>query len=234
MKTKRSFNSFLKLILPEYILEIIRIRRSQFYGKTANEVFDDIYQKGYWKGDEKQSISGPGSSKEVTQPIQLNLKQFITSHTIQSIGDIGCGDFNWMQSLISDDIQYTGYDIVKELISNNNKLFRADNIEFKQVNIIETPISSADLLICRDCLVHLDVKSIQHALKHIVESKPAWIALTNFNSCEKNINITTGNWRPLNFSLTPFNLPAPNVVLNDYNDEKSIAIWSYGQLINKV
>ena len=223
----------LKKLIPEFIASKIRKRRSDFYGKSTTEAFTKIFKEGYWRFDNKGSFSGPGSSIEITKEVQKGLTDFLVLHSIKSIADIGCGDFGWMSKVLPEDIHYFGYDIVNELIEDNRVRYSGVHIDFKQLNIIDDKIPSVDLVLCRDCFVHLDFKSIQKSLANILASGPTWVGITSFPDCTNNIDITSGNWRPLNLERPPFSLPVPTIALKDMNTEKVLNIWHYNQLMGK-
>ena len=50
----------------------------------------------------------------------------IKYNKIKSILDMPCGDFSWMSELIqmNNNVLYTGYDIVKEIIDLNNTIYK--------------------------------------------------------------------------------------------------------------
>jgi hypothetical protein len=55
---------------------------------------------------------------------------------------------------------------------------------------------------------------------------------TTFPGCASNEDIVTGDWRPLNLQLAPFNLPAPDLLINEQCTEggnlfadKSLGLW---------
>ena len=53
------------------------------------------------------------------------------------MSDIPCGDFNWMKYIDLKNVKYTGYDIVSDIIKNNNVSFSNETIKFNHLNIIK-------------------------------------------------------------------------------------------------
>jgi hypothetical protein len=94
-----------------------------------------------------------------------------------------------------------------------------------------------DLVLCRDCLVHLSFANIHHAIANLKRSGTCWLLTTTFPDASANRDIDDGDWRVLNLQYAPFLFPAPLAVINegcteaggDYAD-KSLALWRVGDL----
>lgn len=131
---------------------------------ASNKVlFTLIHDKHLW--DEKESVSGPGSTFDATRNIRAALPEIFETYKIKSVLDIPCGDFNWMQHVDLDGIDYTGADIVEELIEKNNQNFASDKKRFLVLDLIKDTLPKSDLIICRDGLVHLTNSEISQALQ---------------------------------------------------------------------
>jgi hypothetical protein len=235
--------AFLKKIVPVRWLNYYRSitvskDKSQFYGKDPKSTFTEIYHSNLWKGVE--SLSGPGSDTSQTQMIIVELEKLIRDYEIKSIVDVPCGDFNWMNRLDLTGIQYFGGDIVNELIERNKITYHDKfNVKFEVIDIIKDELPKADLLICRDCLVHLSYKDIFKALANIKKSNSTYLLATSFPNHPINYDITTGDWRTLNLESPPFNFPKPIRIINEnctesngeYKD-KSLFMWEIKNLGN--
>jgi len=194
----------------------------------VQEAFRDIYHNNIWGGTE--SVSGPGSSLHKTEIIRRKLPKLFKKIEARSILDVPCGDFNWMKH-VSLDISYIGADIVPEIILENNNSYLNPNRRFIVLDIIKDEIPSADIMLCRDCLVHFSYNDISYALNNITKSNIKYLLTTNFPR-HKNKNISTGQWRPLNLEADPFNFPDPILTIkegrtgrrSEYSD-KSLALW---------
>lgn len=190
--------------------------------------FELIYKKNYWKSNISGSRSGRGSDIDATKNIRENLKKFLYEKKISSILDIPCGDFFWMSQIDLTNTSYHGADIVEEIIDFNNNKFSSKNIFFSKLNILNNELPYADLLLCRDCLVHLDTNEIFHALENIKHSKPKFFASTCFLDYSNNKSEHDDNWKPINLSKNPFNLRSPDFILDDSNNNqhsKKLFIW---------
>lgn len=202
---------------------------------SVSEVFNHIHAMNLWGSDE--SVSGEGSTAIETEILKQNLLQLFDEFSIKSIVDAGCGDFAWLGSM-DLSLQYDGYDVIPHAIARLNDLYKdQDHIRFHLGNFLETYLPRADLILCRDCLVHLSFADIQKALLNFKRSGAKYLLTTDFTACENNEDIVTGDWRTLNFELAPFNFPKPISVLvegclqNDglYQD-KSLALWDLSKL----
>ena len=208
------------------------ISRFKKYDLDSVSVFKSIYLTGAWKG--KESASGRGSDLDQTQLLRTMLPTLFSKLDVRSILDLPCGDFHWMREVMETaaDIHYIGGDIIEDLVTSNNSKYRNDRIAFQIVNLTSDSLPAADLIFCRDCLVHLSFSDIQLALDNILGSSFSYVALTTFTGRKRNKDIRTGRWRPLNLQQAPFNFPSPIVLIeercteeNGRFSDKALAIW---------
>ncbi|MBK8351111.1 MAG: class I SAM-dependent methyltransferase [Saprospirales bacterium] len=170
----------------------------------VGDVFKDIYQNNAWHDDE--SVSGTGSNLKQTQEIINQLPNIFKQHAIHSILDLPCGDYNWMKHVDLKDINYIGGDIVPEIINKNNQQYASSSVSFVELNLITDKLPDVDLVFCRDCLVHLSIAQIKDALQNIRKSNAKYLLTTSFTNTKLNRDIVTGDWRPINLEIAPFNL----------------------------
>jgi len=203
--------------------------------KTREELFTDYYQANTW-GDH-ESRSGPGFRLDRTEHLRSALPQLVKDFNCVSVLDIPCGDFNWMK-LVEWDVDYTGADIVKDMIHQNQVLYGNDRRRFLTLDVTRDPLPRVDLVICRDCLVHFSYDDIFETFNNLRNSGSTYLLTTTLNKRENNKNIVTGEWRPLNLQKPPFNLPAPLVFIEDtfpnpnYFD-KYMGLWKISDLPHK-
>ncbi|GAB4164350.1 MAG: class I SAM-dependent methyltransferase [Winogradskyella sp.] len=228
----------IKDILPKWSVDIIKTRRRRniFKNKSISETFTYINESGYWKS--KESVSGDGSELLVTQELSRKLEQLILDKDINSMLDIPCGDFNWMQKVHLKNTYYTGADIVENIIATNQQKYNSDRINFKVLDITKDTLPKVDLIFCRDCLVHFSFKDIYKALVNIKNSKSKYLLTTAFYRCDENKDIVTGEWRKINFELPPFNFKKPIEIIDEnytvkgykYSD-KSMCLWEVNDIV---
>jgi len=204
----------IKRITPDYLKPLlyndffIRVSRRKYRktikDKSPEDVFNYIYQNNVW-GD-RESISGSGSNVHQTKELVSVVSGLIKNLEVKTILDLPCGDFNWMQKVDLDQIQYIGGDIVESIIVENNRKYRSANKRFEVLNVITDNLPECDLLLCRDCFVHLSNEKVTEAFENIKRQKIKYLLTTSFPATKHNKDILTGDWRPLNLELPPFNL----------------------------
>jgi hypothetical protein len=204
-------------------------------GLPVDQVFTGIYRQNHWRSS--ASVSGPGSTLEQTAALREALPFLFSTFGIQRLLDVPCGDFHWMQHTDRSALtSYHGGDIVAPLIEENQAKFQGDKVQFSRVDLLGDALPEADLLLCRDCLVHLSYRDISRAVSNIRRSKIRYLLSTTFNRHE-NRDIVTGAWRPINLQAPPFSFPDPLLLINERcadNDgeyaDKYAALWSIDQL----
>ncbi|MGI8892652.1 MAG: class I SAM-dependent methyltransferase, partial [Bacteroidia bacterium] len=184
-----------------------------FIAQPIDEIFTAIYKKNYWSGN--QSFSGRGSDLSQVSEIQKQIPLLLKKYNIKTILDLPCGDFFWMKELDLSNVSYIGADIVEELIEENKRRYQEDNISFTVLDLTQDDLPQVELIICRDCLVHLSFEHITKSIKNIKRSNSTYLLTTSFTAHNKNINIPTGNWRPLNLMVKPYNWPSPLEIINE-------------------
>jgi len=185
------------------------------------DIFDNIYENSYWGNG-----SGGGSSPEATQPYKVFLEDFIRHSKIQSIVDLGCGDWQFSKFLDFGSATYVGTDASKNVIINNQQLFARSGVSFVDLPKDYNELPSADLLVCKDVLMHLNTKEVQDILAILPNYKYALI--TNDVPCVSifgeifltlrrpfspviNREIKSGDYRTLDPTQHPFNLKLKKV-----------------------
>lgn len=181
---------------------------------SRESIFTEIYTTNFWSDTE--SVSGQGSNLHQTAVIRKKIPELLRNLGIQTVLDIPCGDFYWMNSVDLSFLTYIGADIVQELITQNQQLYGSPTKQFIQCDLVTGPLPKADLIICRDCLVHLPFNDILQALQTIKQSGARYLLVTTFTQRTTNYNIATaGDWRPLNMQKPPFNFPEPLTIINE-------------------
>lgn len=197
------------LRFPFVRLKSAGMRREIFESPDPATIFTKIYELNWWGSAE--SVSGTGSTLRYTESLRKELPLLFSQFDIKSVYDAPCGDFNWMSRVLtsSGDIDYSGADIVPQLIEANQQRFGSKRIRFAVANIITDRFPVADLWICRDCLIHLSFNDIFLTLKNFVESGIPWIlTTTHINKAGfVNLDIRTGDARLIDLFAAPFLLP---------------------------
>jgi SAM-dependent methyltransferase len=186
--------------------------------------FEEIYRLHSWSG---QSRSGPGSD-----PANLGQYKRFVDQLLRKIGngakldviDLGCGDFSSSRCLDFDVIrQYTGVDIVEEVINANRATWGDSSRRFECLDILEEEIPRADVILIKDVLQHLSNAAIKEIVRkalsvcsHLIITNdrkklihegtilglPVWRGLRKMGVLNENID--NGGSRPLDLGGRPF------------------------------
>jgi hypothetical protein len=190
-------------------------------------VFAEHYRTNAWESNE--SVSGAGSTLDQTVAIRAALPNLVRDCDIQTILDLPCGDFNWMKTL-DLPVRYIGGDVVKEIVSNNRARFTTHERSFIMCDLTRDPLPKVDLVLCRDCLVHLSFDDIYKSLANLRRSGSMWLLTTTHVGGGPNLDIVSGEWRPLNLRTRPFSFPRPILSIDEEctvpgNSGKQLALW---------
>ena len=200
---------------------------------NSEDRFRHFYETNHWS--EIESVSGPGSTLEETNSLRESLRKMLYELEVKTLLDLPCGDFHWMQHVDLSEINYIGGDLVSELVERNQSKYASERVGFKKINLLKDSLPNADFILCRDCLVHMSFDDVQAAFMNISRSDVKWLLTTNFPDVKRNNDIVTGQWRPINLMLPPFNLPYPTDVINEncleieFKD-KNLSLWSVKEL----
>lgn len=125
-----------------------------------------IYEQHLWGGQQFDYYSGFGShNPKLVEPYLEAVIDFLRLfQPFLTVCDLGCGDFNIGRHLIKYTSNYIGIDIVESLIERNKLKFRAENLEFKCLDISKDKLPKADCVILRNVLQHLSNAEIQNIL----------------------------------------------------------------------
>jgi hypothetical protein len=219
-----------------------RFARSRFFSKLGRgkslsnrDIFRDIYQSNLWGN--KDSRSGAGSDLTQTVEVRRLLPLLIDDLGVKTMLDIPCGDWHWMKDT-RFPVDYTGADIVPELVERNQQLYGNETCRFLALDLIKDDLPKVDLVLSRDVLVHLSFNDILAALHNLKRSGSEYFLTTTFTDRAINPDIPTGQWRPLNLQKPPFNFPQPLRLINEKCTEgdgswgdKSLGLWKLADIV---
>ncbi|MDL2307480.1 class I SAM-dependent methyltransferase [Desulfovibrio sp. OttesenSCG-928-C06] len=172
------------------------------------KVFSFIYEHNAWDFG-----SGLGSMPQTTLEYRYFLERFISERQISSVVDFGCGDWQSSRYIFWWGAEYTGYDVVPDVLDANRKHYASDNVRFLTSPQDRRLMRSADLLIAKDVLQHWPDAEISEFLE-AVKGKYKYILITNSITPEDELNrdILLGQFRPLDLLRPPFSLDAECVL----------------------
>jgi SAM-dependent methyltransferase len=197
---------------------------------TPREVFAQIYKRNIWGYQE--TASGSGSTLHYTEKLRQDLPALLGDLGIRTLLDAPCGDFHWMSHVELPVERYIGCDIVSELIESARSRYGRRDREFLTIDLCNDPLPDADLLLCRDCLIHLSEEMNFLALANILGSNVRYLLTTTYPG-GKNRAIRNGNWFPVNLCAPPYNFPPPVRVIDDWLPpfpRRQLALWEVESL----
>lgn len=169
--------------------------------------FQSIYRDNGFGATE--SRSGAGSTRFQTRIIRRELPVLLQQLGARSLLDIPCGDFHWMSELALTGIDYTGADVVQDMVDANQRRYGSAGRAFVRLDLVVGPLPPCDVVFCRDCLVHLPFEDALSAIATLCDSPCEWLLTTTFTRSDPNRELDDDGWRPLNLTLPPFNFPPP-------------------------
>jgi glycosyltransferase involved in cell wall biosynthesis len=198
-------------------------------GSRHASVFGDIYQSEYWRLD-GESSSGPGSRREWTRGLQREIPKLLSRLGVSTVLDLGCGDFNWMREVDLGAVLYTGADVVFDVVLENRLRYGGPRRRFLYRDLTRDPLPRAELVLCRDVLIHFPDEDLVPAVRAILDTGARYLLAGTFVDRNENPPIVLGDWRPLNMQLPPLSMPPPrDWLLEEVNvpgyEDKRLALW---------
>ena len=139
----------------------------------------DKVAKDYW--DNRYFTGGNSGDGSYSEQLSKKLK-WLENLDIQSISDIGCGDFNFGKNLLKiyPNALYVGQDI-SEIIINKNIINYPQCVFTTEID----KLPRADLVLCSDVLYHiLDDGEYQNILNGLKSKWTKYLAITSYERGE--------------------------------------------------
>ncbi|MFL5483184.1 MAG: class I SAM-dependent methyltransferase [Gemmatimonadaceae bacterium] len=197
--------------------------------------FERIYHTNLWSDPETRS--GTGSSLDSTRVLREKLPDALRELDTRVLLDAPCGDFAWMDHVDLSGIEYIGADIVRSIVESNRQDYARGGREFIELDLTSDVLPDADVLLCRDCLVHLSYANIARVVENVCRANIRYILMTAFPGRGENKDVDDGDWRPLDFEAAPFLFPKPLLTIVEECDEeggsyadKSLCAWAVSEL----
>ena len=176
---------------------------------------------------------GPGSSldfaQEMTAALHViigELKRYLGTERIRLL-DVPCGDLQWMSRFLQtrSDIDYTGIDIVSNVIEHHRSMFADRGWKFLNLDIVSQSINVTDydLIMTRQMtqhLVHTDVIRILHKFSNVtmLHRRPAFLLATTYPNTAYNAKLdlhSSIRYALQNLEIKPFRLEPPRCLFRD-------------------
>jgi ubiquinone/menaquinone biosynthesis C-methylase UbiE len=176
---------------------------------NISEIFKDIYEKNKWGMGQSESKSGLGSTIKFTENIRKVIVDFIRENQINTMLDTSCGDWNWMKTIQNELCDYTGIDVVEQIIKTNNENYSSTKIKFINSDFLSfikniPKHQSYDLIFCRHTLEHLPT---EYNIEFLNECKRVckYLFVTGYKDINrKNTQLPENIYRPINLELEPY------------------------------
>jgi hypothetical protein len=210
-------------------------QRERMRGRDLAGRFQYIFENNVWGSPD--SRSGLGSAEGAAGAVSRALPSLVRRLGVRTLLDIPCGDFGWLSAVRLDIDEYTGADIVPELIRANAERYGGAGRRFLVLDLTSSPLPEAGLVLCRDCLVHLSFERIFDAVGNLKRSGSRYLLATTFPEQESNAEIEDGDWRPLDLEKPPFRFPKAAELISEECTEgggtyadKSLGLWEIATL----
>lgn len=177
-------------------------------------VFTRVYRRNVWGNAE--SVSGAGSTESRGAAFRDDLIGLLRRLDARVLLDAPCGDFNWIGPVAEAVERYVGVDVVPELVERVRAAHGSERRAFVCADLARDPLPRADLILCRDGLVHFSFREIRAALRNFRRSGAPYLLTTTFVDVAHNVDIRTGGgWRALNLQAPPFSFPPPLELIDE-------------------
>lgn len=197
---------------------------------SRTQAFEHAYRTGVWTST-GESVSGEGSSLAYTDELRRALPDALRGLGVRTLLDVPCGDWNWMSHVDLPVERYIGGDLLPAIVESNTARFGNARDEFRVIDLCVDALPAADLLLCRDALVHFSYTDIWRAISNILQADITYLAATTFHTTKKNTDLVTGiHWRYLNLEAAPFSFPPPLLSLREGSIERRLSVWRVGDL----
>ena len=133
--------------------------------RTPEQVFSRIYEDGLWGKSEGGFHSGSGSVEAHAVAYVQALSRYIADHSIRRVVDLGCGDFTVGKKIVALGVDYTGVDVVPNLVKRHSELYGSERVRFRHLDIVnDDALPDGDLCLIRQVLQHLSNEQIGRIL----------------------------------------------------------------------
>ncbi len=211
---------------------MLRLVKDLYYSfLPIQKRFERINARNQWGSAE--SVSGSGSTLANTDNIRAALPSLFAELGVRKVVDVACGDFNWMSHVVAETgIDYVGFDIVPAQVEANMARYGGPNVRFEVFDITcGVPDAPADLVLFRDCMLHLSFAHGQAALRNISQMQAKWVLLSNYSNVPQNSDIPTGRHRMIDVCKAPYILPNPKRKIDENEDSKALSLWERQSLV---
>lgn len=176
-----------------------------------------------WSEDGRlETRSGKGSTLEATEVVRALLPDLFRRLGVRVFLDAPCGDFHWMQHTDLSGVSYIGGDVASSIIEANTQRHAREGVRFELMDVTKTPLPRADLMLCRDCMMHLKDRYRKAFFRNFVASGIPWLLTTRHYNLVNLKLANNGGFRRFNPCAAPFGFPEP--VENHIEEDTSATV----------
>jgi len=188
-------------------------------------IFTRIYENKEWGNDQQQDYtgsSGGGSDLDYNKDTYVPfLKKFIQQLDIQSVTDLGCGNFKCGTSIYDGlSIRYVGYDTYEKVIKSHQSRYPNYSFIHSDFYTERENLLPSDLCILKDVIQHWKMEEIYSFLDYLVESKKyKYILICNCCNQTNDNPENDGRFTPLSSQYLPLKKYNPTSLYKYHSKE---------------
>jgi hypothetical protein len=166
-----------------------------------------------------ETACGLGSTLRVTKHLRTEFPALLFRCNIWSLVDAPCGDCNWISHTDLSGIEYHGIDASADHLRvattrQWDALLRPRRQTFESGDLLRMHLPTADAILCREFFQHLPTRSAYDFIQKVRGTGFTWFLGTSFDN-DKNQEIGSEMFRPLNLRIEPFSLGVPEHEIAD-------------------
>lgn len=158
---------------------------------------------------------------EKAEPYLDFLQKFLQDNQIQTVVELGCGDWKILSQIDWRNIRYTGFDLVPQIIKKNQEQYGNKEITFIKADFNRIDLPSADLLLCKDVFQYMSNKEILKTVKSFKKYKYCLILneVDSISLTSDNLDVKNGSFHTVDLSKPPFNLSGRKLLTYCFENE---------------
>jgi SAM-dependent methyltransferase len=167
----------------------------RYAGLSLSDTFDRIYQSEAWGRGGATLNSGWGSAGKYAEEYGTLLRDLLVRYGIESVADLGCGDFNTGKLISAMVPAYTGVDITQQIVDLNTREYANERVSFVRADITRDALPPAGAAIVRQVFQHLSNREVQLALDNVLRTYPIAFVTEHIYVCpdsRPNLDISHG------------------------------------------
>ena len=194
-------------------LFVIMSVRTESFTNPREQAFTTIYRQRLW-GTEHPN--GFGSLPVHTMTDQRVLCEILQRWKIETMLDVPCGTVSWIANVLEQypSLQYTGMDIVKDQILDNQRRFPQHT--FVHADMTLASLGRYDLIFSKEGTQHMTKDATLAFLGAVKRSGSKYLCVTHYEIPENREeaidprpgipDLPSGAYREQNFRLPPYNV----------------------------